>query len=467
MDYEHKRMQIINQIISARISKGITQAQLAEKLGTQRSNICRLETGRYNPTLDWLIRLGNALDLDLDLKLEEREVKPMPQSYELRLYDEVLLQFTLEQQTGLGGLRAEIREMNEPKKKLFPLDMTLTGEGIVKWLERRVIPKNREFVTEILKSLNLALGDTKGIIDVCKGLSLNDSYWVVPAGFSGTFAEYNLYDNRFSEILSLVAYTGAGQGDKAFSTSPELTTNGMLPKAWRFIEQDGIYLYKGGTSGAVNTGNEPYCEHYASQIAAAIGLNAITYELENWKGILASKCALFTNKDTAYLPIGSIIKEGGLPACIDFYKRLGTRFSEHLASMLVFDAVIYNEDRHFGNFGVLRDNHTGEIIAPAPVFDNGFSLFNFAMPEDIKQLDAYAATRAPYYPNISFEMICKEVMGKKQMQQLRKLIGFKFKRTGKINWPEERLAAIEQHIEKRARQLLELPRARMVKEAER
>ena len=24
--------------------------------------------------------------------------------------------------------------------------------------------------------------------------------------------------------------------------------------------------------------------------------------------------------------------------------------------MLVFDAVIYNEDRHFGNFGVLRDN---------------------------------------------------------------------------------------------------------------
>ena len=39
--------------------------------------------------------------------------------------------------------------------------------------------------------------------------------------------------------------------------------------------------------------------------------------------------------------------------------------------MLVFDAVILNEDRHFGNFGVLRDNHTGKIIAPAPVFDNG------------------------------------------------------------------------------------------------
>ena len=93
-----------------------------------------------------------------------------------------------------------------------------------------------------MKSLNLSHGNTKGIIDVCKGLSLNDSYWIVPQGFDGTFAQYNLYENRFSEILSLVAYTGVGQTHGAFSTSPELTTAGMLPKAWRLIENDGIYL---------------------------------------------------------------------------------------------------------------------------------------------------------------------------------------------------------------------------------
>lgn len=135
----------------------------------------------------------------------------------------------------------------------------------MKWLQRRVIPKNRAYVAEILKTFGLSVNDTKGIIDVCKGLSLNDSYWVVPQGFTGTFAQYNLYENRFSEILSLVAYTGIGQSDAAFTTSPELTTNGMLPKAWRFIEGEGIYLYKGGTFGAANTGNEPYSEFYASQ----------------------------------------------------------------------------------------------------------------------------------------------------------------------------------------------------------
>ena len=37
--------------------------------------------------------------------------------------------------------------------------------------------KQRAFVDEILKTLGLSHNDTKGIIDVCKGLSLNDSYW--------------------------------------------------------------------------------------------------------------------------------------------------------------------------------------------------------------------------------------------------------------------------------------------------
>ena len=99
---------------------------------------------------------------------------------------------------------------------MLPLDLELTGNGILRWLERRVIPKNRTFVEEILRVFGLALGDTKGIMDVCKGLSLNDSYWVVPEGFEGKFADYNLYENRFSEILSLVAYTGVTQSTTAF-----------------------------------------------------------------------------------------------------------------------------------------------------------------------------------------------------------------------------------------------------------
>lgn len=378
----------------------------------------------------------------------------MEQAYVLRLYDTDLLSFSLSEQ-GIEGLKAQIHSIDEEERALFPLDLELTDDGLVKWLQRRVIPKNRAYVAEILKTYGLSVNDTKGIIDVCKGLSLNDSYWVVPQGFTGTFAQYNLYENRFSEILSLVAYTGIGQSDAAFTTSPELTTNGMLPKAWRFIEGEGIYLYKGGTFGAANTGNEPYSEFYASQVAQAMGLDAVAYELENWKGILASRCKLFTDINTAYIPIGRIVREGGLKACLEYYRQLGPEAYEQIKSMLVFDAMIYNEDRHFGNFGVLRDNHTGKVTGAAPVFDNGMSLFNFAMPEDFQDLDSYAKTRGTAY-GVSFESVCQEVMGPIQARQLRKLTGFTFHRHPRLNWPEYRLEAIERHLQKRVRQLLEL-----------
>ena len=158
----------------------------------------------------------------------------MEQAYVLRLYDTDLLSFSLSEQ-GIEGLKAQIHSIDEEDRALFPLDLELTDDGLVKWLQRRVIPKNRAYVAEILKTYGLSVNDTKGIIDVCKGLSLNDSYWVVPQGFTGTFAQYNLYENRFSEILSLVAYTGIGQSDAAFTTSPELTTNGMLLSVLGFL----------------------------------------------------------------------------------------------------------------------------------------------------------------------------------------------------------------------------------------
>lgn len=456
-DLFDSRQKIISELISARLEKGLSQEQLAGLIGTQRSNICRIESGNQNVSLDMLIKIASALGKNINLSLEERS-EPMSNIYNLKLYNQTLVTFSLEEK-GLEGLCAEINTVREDLKERLPLDLVPTSDGILKWLQKRVIPKNRAFVDEILKSLGLSINNTKGIIDVCKGLSLNDSYWVVPQEFEGTFEEYNLYENRFSEVLSLVAYTGANASNRAFTTSPELTTQGMLRKAWRYIEDDGIYLYKGGTEGAANTGKEPYSEYYAYQIAKAMGLNAVPYDLENWKGILASKCKLFTDINTAFVPIGRIVKEGGIKACLDYYKSISDDAYEELCSMLVFDAVIYNEDRHFGNFGVLRDNHTGKIISPAPIFDNGLSLFNMAMPDDFNNLSEYAKTRSTPY-GVSFESICKEVMGKKQAAQLRKLLGFKFKRHPSINLPEERLQAIEKQVEVRARELLSLPRTR-------
>jgi hypothetical protein len=95
-------------------------------------------------------------------------------------------------------------------------------------------------------------------------------------------------------------------------------------------------------------------------------------------------------------------------------------------------------------------------LGTAPLFDHGFSLFNLAMPSDFNDLAAYAKTRAPVYEGTAFEGICRAVMGKQQAAQLRQLIGFTFKRHPSINWPEERLQAIEQWLQGRVRELLNL-----------
>lgn len=62
LDLEFK---LISTIINRRITKGMTQKKLAEKAGTKQSAIARFETGNANPTLDFIKKLSDALDLKL------------------------------------------------------------------------------------------------------------------------------------------------------------------------------------------------------------------------------------------------------------------------------------------------------------------------------------------------------------------------------------------------------------------
>ena len=77
------------------------------------------------------------------------------------------------------------------------------------------------------------------------------------------------------------------------------------------------------------------------------------------------------------------------------------------ADLVICDAVICNKDRHYGNFGFLIDNNTGQWLRPAPIFDNGRSLLYDASRYDLDHLDAIwpipagEGRRCPsmYWPN--------------------------------------------------------------------
>ncbi len=58
---------LIRAIIDNRIKKGVTQKQLAEKVGTTQSSIARFESGTYNPTLSFVQKLARALDVQIRL----------------------------------------------------------------------------------------------------------------------------------------------------------------------------------------------------------------------------------------------------------------------------------------------------------------------------------------------------------------------------------------------------------------
>ena len=377
-------------------------------------------------------------------------------NYVLKQFDLPLLKFAVEEDLASPVLK--VLWVNEAHRNLLPLDLKPEAGSLSRWIRHRTIPKNRAYVHALLAKCGLNLNRPMSIIAVCKGLSLNDSYWVVEEGFEGNFDKYNLYENRFSQILGLVAFTGYGSSNRStLESSPEFTTNGMLPKCWRRVNGK-VMLYKGGTSGASNTGNEPYSEYYAAQVAQTMGIDAIEYGLSKWKGVLCSTCELFTSKDYAYMPIGHIVTEGGFAAVLDYYQQLGEAFVQTLRDMLVFDAVVCNTDRHFGNFGLMIDNATNTIARPAPLFDHGNSLFNFAGKEYLQNaelLQQYVDTLAPCTYGDFIETAGKYMNGKNH-DQLRRLLTFHFKRHSRYNLSSDSLRLIEEQVQKRARTLLGL-----------
>ena len=375
--------------------------------------------------------------------------------YILKHFDLPLVRFSAERG---AELRIEMLWVNNDARELLPLDFgsKVSAESLESWLRHRTIPKNRAYVDTILSSMGLSINRPMDVIRFSKGLSLNDCYWVTEEGFDGTFGAFNLYDNKFSRILGQIAFTGYGSGKGIISSSPEFTTNGMLPKCWR--RQNGnIRLYKGGTEGASNTGNEPYSEFYACQIARLLGFNAIDYSLTKWKERLCSFCDLFTSKNVSFIPVGRLVTTGGMAAVRQFYEKLGPRFTEALDEMIVFDAIIFNTDRHFGNFGFLVDSHSNQIIAPAPLFDHGNSLFSLAPLDafdNLVSMRKYAKTLLPrVYDDFASE--AKVVITHKQRNALRKLLDFRFKRHPRYNLSNQRLGMIEKMLAERARIVLD------------
>jgi transcriptional regulator with XRE-family HTH domain len=60
-------------VSEARRRAGLSQRELAARAGTSQAAIARIESGRQSPTFDTLERIVRACDLELRVRLEERD----------------------------------------------------------------------------------------------------------------------------------------------------------------------------------------------------------------------------------------------------------------------------------------------------------------------------------------------------------------------------------------------------------
>jgi hypothetical protein len=375
------------------------------------------------------------------------------QSDILKLFDMPILEFESGKDTQ-GYLSAHITSVFEENRQFIPLDMQeATDEALTTWLKNRTIPRNRAYVQNLLDKMGLSIKDSKGILDICRGLSLNDSFWIVPKSYDWQFADYNLYDNEFDEVVANIAFDGQGEySDTKRRSSPEFTTGGMLAKAWRRIDGK-IYLYKSGTTGFANAGHEPYSEYYAAQVANVLGFENTYYDLKEWKGILCSVCELWTNKDTAFIPIGRLVQQGGLPGVLEYCKGLGAEFYEAVVDIVVFDAIIINEDRHFGNFGLLINNDDNTIVRPAPIFDNGLSLLWTMLDSEMDSYESVVPNRLPRTYD-DFIGTAHNYMTARHIAAVKNLKDFEFQRHPAHNLDGHRVHVLETLVRKQAAKLL-------------
>ena len=92
--------------------------------------------------------------------------------YTIRHFDLPLLTFEANMDSADTDLH--IIKVYEENRSFLPLNLTVSEDGVERWLRHRTIPKNRAYVDALLSKVGLSLNRPLGIIAANKGLSLND-----------------------------------------------------------------------------------------------------------------------------------------------------------------------------------------------------------------------------------------------------------------------------------------------------
>ena len=248
---------------------------------------------------------------------------------------------------------------------------------LLTWWRDRSIP----FTRDNFRAMRLGLGvdDMAALLEASNALSLSDRYWVKGVGDGRTWAQVNFFDNDFDDELGLVTL---GQTSSAAThRNPSSSLVGDLRKMWT-IEGGERVLLKAGR-GAMN--QEPYNELIATKIHELLLESGtfVPYTLVTRGRMVYSRCPLMLEADEELVPawdLRRVAPKLNTENWYQFYVRVleGLGISDGARAvdeMIVCDYLIGNHDRHWNNFGVIRNVETRQFVRVAPLFDMGGSLW--------------------------------------------------------------------------------------------
>ena len=251
-------------------------------------------------------------------------------------------------------------------------------QGMDDWWTGRSIPATRDGIIEALETLRIS--STSILLDKCYGLSLSDQYWICPTNSGLKWSDINFFDNDFSMNIGEILFGHEPDDrDRISLMSPDNTSDGWLRKKW--IIADGKRVLMKGGSGVYQ--QEPFNEVIASAVMRRLDIPHVGYTTTFDGGKPYSLCENFITPDTELIPAWRVkesIKKDNrdndyihLLRCCDELSIPDVRAA--LEKMLVLDYIISNEDRHYNNFGFVRNAETLEWIGLAPIYDSGTSLW--------------------------------------------------------------------------------------------
>ena len=258
-------------------------------------------------------------------------------------------------------------------QELLPLCFQRGGD-VADWLAHRAIDAHRTHSRLLKKVLRLKERDDISTALHFNATTITDNYWIRPEGSNMTWEQVRFHENDFADL----ALSGKlSDFSKKPSRTPELTNTGSFEKCWRY-EDGAWWMYKAGTEA------ERFSELFVYELCRALGFPVAEYQ--NCAPYIRTRD--FTGGRLNFEPAAYLVGDDeDYKTNYHAFLRFGQKVADQYVELLLMDTICRNADRHTYNYGLLRDQQTGEVVSLAPNFDNNIALISGGMDDGPRRPD--------------------------------------------------------------------------------